>query len=316
MKKENGIVTKVYENSYVDSLFSSINTQTASGILASYEKKKDTKELFECEFGCASPMGDLSSELDCGVKIVMRKSDTDPTLIKLYDPSGRLALTYKAMVKSIDYDTNTIYVSSTHVKEECRNDLIDAIENGIATNEYIVVPAVVAKIVPGESGRDSVLYINVARLGIFGIIRLSEWSTCYTESFEYFTKVGDVVNVVVLSKADWKTGTVYNCSRRLAMTKDPWVGIENHLPKQTKVRITCTSKRENNFFGIVKGVPDIKILCEYPDDKSIQINVGQEYVGFVYKVNEKTHMLAARIRSEVQNDNCKSDNGTFIEKDK
>lgn len=302
LKNVEKVSTKVYKNSYIDNLFRKEKKITADDVLKRYSEAMANKKLIEITFSKNTPAEDLVKE-EAGVTVIMQKRDTDPRINRLYGSAMRLSVLYQVEVKKIDYDTNTVYVSSLQTGDEVRNEVIKEIDNGIKNEEYLVLPAIVTKVVPKSINGESMVYVDIAKMHIFGVIRLSEWSTAFTDSFDYCVKAGNVLNVVVLGKAEWKSGTVYDCSRRLTLNEaDIWKDIEKKYPRNTKLRITCTSKRDKHFFGIIDGVQDLKILCEYPRDKNIQINVGGEYVGFVYVSSEKNRKLSMRILEEIVND--------------
>lgn len=293
----NDIKTKKFEGVDFSKYIKGINVTTANEMLDMYEIKKNMKEVFTYDFSCADPKGSLYTLEECGVTVWMGKKDIDSFDNQFLSRMDKLKQTHSVMVTKIDRDEKKVYVSSAIAVDGPKNTLISAMEQGIASQEYVVVPASIIKF----TGRDeySVALVNIGGLGIVGAIRLSEWSIAFTKSFRYTVKPGDVVNVAILRKIKWSSGMVYDCSRKATISFDPWKGIEEKLPVKTNVRVTCICKEEKKFFGTVHGIPELNVFCEYPDNHEIIISEGSEYVGYVYKVNEKKRNLCVRIREEL-----------------
>lgn len=290
---------KVYEGIDFSKFLNVQKELSEDDVLNQYEKKMRNKENFSCEFSLSDKKGNLYNYVDGGIKVFMNKKDIDPIINRFYSKLEKLRQAYQVQVTKVDRVEKIVYVSSAAALNEPQLKLISAIDEGLEQDEYVVVPATISCITEKKINKDSVAIVNLGGLGVFGNIRLAEWSPAFTYSFDYVAKVGDVVEVAVINKIKWNSGEVYDCSRKVALRQDPWKGIEQKLPLKTNVRVTCVSKNAKNFFGTIQGFSDINIYCEYPDDKSIVITEGQEYAGYVYRVNEETKLLRVRVRAEV-----------------
>lgn len=261
-----------------------------------YEKKMQENTIFKLKFAFADDKGDLYY-YDGDIKIQMDNKEIDGFGYNPKIRSDKLIETYSVVVLSVDKKKKLVKVSSYKAKEEPRKKLEEALNKGIETKEYLRVPATVVRIV----SNGSVAMINLAGLGITGIIRLAEWSTAYTNSLYHCVKTNSEIEVVVTGYSEWKTGKIFDCSRRLAIDFDPWKNIEKRLPVRTVVSLTCVSKEDRKFFGVIDNIPELNAYCEYPDPSSgIHIAEGIRYSGYVAKVNEASKLLRVRIIKQIE----------------
>lgn len=282
--------TKRYQD--IDFKKYGLNVETnQEKILDKYEKSMKTEEILTLQFALLE-QGDIYS-FDEGVKIVMLRKDMDPFDRKFAnDKVSKLNRSYIVKVKEVDRQNQVVYVQSAIDKQ--RNDLIKAIESGIKEETYITVPACVIAMSGNPTG--SLLLINIGMFNIVGFIRINEWSPAFIKSFYHVTKIGDVIEVAVLRKANWKTGEIYECSRKqVVLSKEPWKGIKNKIPKKTNMRVLCTKKEKSFFYGIIVGLKDIGVMCNYPEGKHIEIVEGREYCGYVYQISEEKKSIRMRI---------------------
>ena len=88
---------------------------------------------------------------------------------------------------------------------------------------------------------------------------------------------------------------MYECSRKLALTDDPWKDIEKKVARNTTVKVFCTDTTDKAFFGRIQGIDEVNCYCEYPDDPTIRIAPGIKYTGYVAKVSEEKQIIRIRI---------------------
>ena len=200
-----------------------------------------------------------------------------------------------------------MYVAPAYVNDEKRIAVLNAIKDALDKKECIRIPATVV----GFAGKDEdtgelnkAVLLNIANLGIIGFVRRAHWSVTVTTSLSHNVAVGDVIEVIIMGISQWSKKNkrpIFDCSRKLVMELDgidPWKGIGEKITRNTKVELTCVEKRERNFFSIIDGLKDLEVLCEYPDD--ITINVGSKYRGYIYRVSEESKRLCARIEAAVE----------------
>lgn len=275
--------------------------------LEDFKKLKESGEKFFYSFSRMSSSGCLSDWIGSDIEVRLDSEDLDGYKRKSVSRHVRAAMLdeeYGVVVVDIfEADNHTVVkVSASEVFAEQKAVLIDELDKGIELKKYIKVPARVVGLTgidraTGKPDR-SIVMLNIGGLGILGFVRLKEWSRCYTSTFRYCVKIGDVIEVVVLEKTKWKSGELYACSRRLTIDKDPWENIEKRLPQGTIVKVMCTDKTDKNFFGTVKGIPEINAYCHYPNIENgghSSITPGTEYTGIVATVNEKKKMLRIRM---------------------
>lgn len=292
---ENNIVIEKFNgfdlSKYVNSTESNIDG------IAEYTKKMARKEIFKMSFTCADEFGNLY-DYHNGVRVQMDNKQITGFSYNPKHKAQHLGVNYTVTVVDVNEETKTVKVSSFAALKGPREQLEKALKVGIENERYLRVPAVVVGTNKYKDKNNSftVALINIGGLGIPGAIRLAEWSTAYTKTFWHTIQAGMNIEVVVTGQQNWKTGDVFDCSRRLALDFNPWENIEERLPAKTSVIVKCTSKEARNFFGIIDNLPEINVYCEYPDPGSnIRIVEGAEYVGYVYRVREESKLLKVRI---------------------
>lgn len=215
-------------------------------------------------------------------------------------------------VSSIDRE-NKLVALKTDVemlskKHSDRDKLIKALQDGIAKGEFIRVPATVIRFT-GENKdtgvkNNSMAILDIANLGIFGICRVFEWSVDYIASFTHTVNIGDTVEVLVRKVSNWSSGSCFECSRKALMIRDninPWKGLEEKLPKNTNVCVKCIAKTEDCWYGMIEGIPDVTVICNYPDKKlDILIEEGKKYRGFIYKINESKRTARVYFKDKIE----------------
>lgn len=203
--------------------------------------------------------------------------------------------TCRLCVESVDRENSVITLKKNPQEAQMRKTLEEGLLKAVAKGEGVEVPAVVVATSPMNGDRE-VLLVDIAGMGIPGCVRLIEWSTCFTSTFNHVVKVGETINVVVCGVNTWRSGNLFDCSRRLAMKENPWKDIEKRAPHNSNVRVTCIDMNQKNFFGRIEGIQELNCYCEYPNKElNIRIAPGIEYVGYVSRVSEKDELLRVRI---------------------
>lgn len=300
-------ISSITEDDELLSVIRRLQPEKKSGYTMEFFKKcLEEKTVFSYEFTFIDGRGSLYSyEEDGDIEVRMSTKEMEGFSRKLSgdEKTEILASSYKVVVHHIDEQEKMVFLSASEVFREPREKLIQLINEGIEKKIYVRTPArvyaVTGKDKETKKTNNSVLMVDIGGLGIVGAVRLKEWSTSYTNSYKGRVKPGDIIEVVVTGKQAWKSGMIYDCSRRRTIDFNPWKGIEEKAPKGTVVRVVCTDLTPKNFFGVVKGVPEINAYCEYPNDPNMNIVVGEEYVGRVAKVSEKTKLFRVRISKAV-----------------
>lgn len=255
-----------------------------------YKGKMKNKEIIEIFFSAADPEGNLYI-YDNGIRIQLDNIDIKGTI---YEPRYRAnALTnkYAVMVKSVDEEKKEVRVSHNKAKRLTKKELIKEIDDAIKKSEPMTVIAVVKHIKD-----NNYCIIDIGGVGIAGKINIGEWTETFTGNYRMATQRGEIIKVVARKKVLFDGKLTYDCSRKDAIEVSPWAGIEDRLPKDTVVNITCTSKENKKFWGIIEGIDELNVYCEYPDkEKNLFIQVGAKYQGYIYAVNEETELLKARV---------------------
>lgn len=280
--------------------------------LYEYEVKKKNKEHFCMTFSTSNRAGDLTAqEGDVVLKLPAKNIDSPIWRRDAIHAMGAgatygadmLKKTYMVAVESVDWEKNEVILSAVLASQEAKEKLRNKITETLSNGERIQVPAEIVGPCPDSP---SICLVNIAGIGIIGAIHIKDWSKAFTKTYDGVAVPGEYVTVVITGRMRWKgemgiyRTEIFRCSRKLAITGDPWEGIEKRFPRGTNVRLTCISLEEKNFFATVKGLDEINAYCEYPDgEKFIKISIGKEYVGFVHRVSEEKHLLRIKILSEV-----------------
>ena len=260
-----------------------------------YEDAMRKGSVVEMKF----PLSDRDTYMafEQGVTIMFpRPKDENFVFTSAEISKSRLNQTFRLCVEAVDREKSLVLLKKHPEEAKLRKELEDGLLASVTKGEGIEVPAMVVAVRNGFNNDREVLFVDIAGMGIPGSIRLIEWSSCFTESFQYAAKLGEVVNVVVCGVSHWNSGNLFDCSRRLALKEDPWKDIEKKAPHNANVRVTCISLARNRFYGMIDGISDLNCYCEYPDkDLNIRIAPGIEYVGYVSRVNEANRLLRVRI---------------------
>ena len=212
-------------------------------------------------------------------------------------PTALVRVPYSVKVEKIDETACTVYCKAQDAKADARSAYREAIEKALSKGEQFCVRTRVVHV--NITGRR--LFVDIAGVGLQGVIHQPDWSRTYTSSFKNIVSEGDIVPVVITGKARVKNSNVYVCSRKLAILEDSWTGIEKRYPVGSLVTIKCIQRREHCFFGNIEGLRDIEVFCEYPPlptdsrNNPLVIVEGEYYMGKIYRVSEEKKSLKVRI---------------------
>lgn len=305
-KKTDGVI-KNFDGFDLSKYCDTSDENSSEAVFKKYEKLMENKTVFEYTFSLCSKRGTMYSyENGVNIRMSRMKKNTADIPYMVNSSTHDIGNKYSVIVKEVNRNENTVFLQQDTTPKPEREELLNALLEGIESGNYIRVPATIV----GFSGCDretgvsnnSIALINIANLDIIGEIRLAEWSNSFTKSFRNVAKVGQVVEVVVKKIHTWRSGKLFDCSRRMVLEADgfdPWKGIEQRVPLKTEVRVKCLAIEDRKFFGSIEGVKELNVYCEYPDDPDIIIEEGKEYIGQVYRVSEEKKLLRVRIREAI-----------------
>lgn len=273
--------------------------------LDDYKKLKEDGTIFRQTFSVINNQNTLYAYTAGGVTLKMTSKHIDGFYHgkHAFNKSEALNKEYNVTVIDVVEDENLVYVSANVANAEPRAKMCALLNEGIESGEYKVVKARVVGITSNEQqpGREACL-LNIGGLGIIGMIRLGEWSRCYTASFRTILQKEDIIRVAVIGTARWSSSDdpVYVCSRKVLLPENPWENIEEKLRVRSIVRVKCVDCHRDHFFGKIEGFEEINAYCFYPEDPECTIEVGKTYVGVIAKCNEKTRNLKVRFPKDIK----------------
>lgn len=273
--------------------------------LDDYRKLKEDGTIFQQTFSVINKQNTMYAFADDGIRIKMTSKHIDGFYHgkHTFSKSEALNKTYNVVVIDVQEDEKLVYVSANVANAEPRAKMRKLLDDGIANKSYKVVKARVVGITSDKDhvkGREMCL-LNLGGLGIMGVMRLGDWSKCFTSSFQPLVKKDDIIRVAVVDTMRWSSADdpVYVCSRKALIIGDPWEKIEEKLRVRDVVRVTCTNCRQTHFFGKIEGFEELNAYCYYPDDEDDMIEEGKTYIGMVAKVNEKRKELKVRFPKDI-----------------
>lgn len=275
--------------------------------LSHYEKLRSDGTVTDVRFSAIDKKGDLYTYLPNGIRICMPNRNIDGFA---HDPQRKEELSKylcqdcPVVVKSVSRKEKIVTVSMKDALSGPQKELIDAIEKGIEDEVYIKVPAKIVSLTGKQSTDNGDVYdvalLDLGGLSVRGYVNRSQWSPCFTKTLKNVANVGDIIDVVVTKKMRWRSGALYACNRAYTISGSPWKDIEKRLPKNSTVRVKCVFREENQFIASIQGIPEIKAHCYYPNDDSVHVEEGKEYLGYVKKVSEERLQLQISILSAVE----------------
>lgn len=287
-------------------------------VLEEFAQKKKSEVIFNAKFTAADQNGNMAYFVREGIvtyKILMLAEDRIGGVV-----SGdgrrkqrRLSLDkiYPVMVKAIDYEAKTVYISNRMARDYTKEKLVKSILDGIAEKRPIRTKAKIAFIRQGKDG-EKFVELDLAGVGVVGYLFKGDWSTCYTADISFFAKVGDIVEVEVTEvmlprkfNIDERASAsnhkfIFKCSRKNAIDYNPWEGVSDRYPVGSVVSITCVDKAADKFYAKIDGLDEVNALGFYPDDENkFNIRVGGRYVARIKKVDEEKKGLSLKPYKEL-----------------
>ena len=247
------------------------------------------------------------------------------------DAAKQLARPYTLNVRRIDEKSNTVYLYSK-AKEEVKKRVQEQIDRKLEAGEKIYLRGQIVALQYGTHGNyqpGTAAYVDINGLGIVGVIPCGKWTSGYIMEDVFRDQInkniGALVNFRVISRGEMGGEARYLCDRRdylRAAGIDPWKILERYYkPKMNvKVKIISRGRSADSFFGALNGLDDLNFLC-YPNKDSglsgSDIKIGQEYYGFIQKMNVETRFARVRltgIAKEVPPDETDTGMGKKAEK--
>lgn len=298
-----------YEPSYIE--IGERKEEENSERFAYYRKLQESGEEIEVKF-TSSNRGRLSVIKDDICLVYSRGFLGDR--YRREDAVKQLSKTYTLNVRNVDEKGNTVYLYSK-AKEDAKKRIIRQIDEKLKDGEKVYLRGQIVSLqyeTHGGHQPGTAAYVDINGLGIVGIIPCGKWTSGYImeETFrEQVNKnVGLLVNFRVLTKAEYNGEIQYLCDRRdylRAVGIDPWNRLAKfYRPKMNvKVKIMAPGKSPDCFFGALEGIDELQFLCYLHKDakmRSEDVKVGQEYYGFIQKMNIETRFARIRLTSPVE----------------
>lgn len=261
-----------------------------------YVEAKNKGEILNIKFvGVNSVSNELYVESD-GVRISADISELERISGVKKLSSVRLTQdVYAVKVDYVDEASRSVHCTFVNLRESAKSAYRAAIEAALVNNEEFCVRTRVVH-VDIDARR---VFVDIAGVGLQGVIPLGEWSRTYISSFKNIVSVGDIIPVIVLRQTQIMKHQGYVCSRKRAIDVDSWSGIEQRYPVGSVVAIRCVMKKTPVFFGNIEGLRDIEVMCEYHQEDSkgnpLIIEEGCRYMGIIYRCSEARRKLKARI---------------------
>lgn len=274
-------------------IFLNSNVKEKPSILKEFAEKQQNSEVFSIVFTGADSYGNMyyyHRENINEYKVEMLAEDR-------VSKQALLRNSYPVMVKEIDYEAKTIYVSNRMARDVIREKLIADILKALKEGYSLRTKARIAYIRENQKGH-SFLELNLAGVNVRGYLFRDDWSTCYTAELRGMAKVGEIIDVEIMDVFSPKRFNfdepidvlphkfIFLCSRKNALPFNPWEDINKKFPIGSSVRIVCINKSDNVFFAKINGLEEINALCYYPDTDAFFIRVGASYEARVVKVME------------------------------
>lgn len=245
------------------------------------------------------------------------------------DAAGLLDKEYLVFVSDVNEKENRVTLSDNHVNS--RQKAYEIIKEKLKNKEDVYLRGNIISLQRngGRNATQMAAYVNIAGLGIIGVIPIKKWSVGYiaTESFRSIVRnnVNAIVNFKVCGETSIKLGrgsiNAFICSRadyQTAVGYNPWTLVEKTLNygSVVKVRIVETGKQKSYFYGAVDGIDDFNAIC-FVDDKSgldfNKIRIGGYYYGYVQKKDTEKGYLRIRMTKEAEQGSNIKKSGTVLE---
>lgn len=245
------------------------------------------------------------------------------------DAAGLLDKEYLVFVSEVNDAENRVTLSDNQVNS--RQKACEIIREKLEKKEDVYLRGNIISLQRngGKYGTQMAAYVNIAGLGIIGVIPIKKWSVGYiaTESFRSIIRnnTNAIVNFKVCSETIIRLGRgsvkAFVCSRadfQTASGYNPWTLVEKTLNygSVVKVRIVENGKQKSYFYGAVDGIDDFNAIC-FVDDKSgldfDKVKIGGYYYGYVQKKDTEKGYLRIRMTKEAEQGSNIKKSGTVLE---
>lgn len=240
------------------------------------------------------------------------------TLYRREDAPWLMEQEYLLYVTKVDEENRIVYLSYSK-DEMTREKACRQIDTKLDAGEEVYLRGQIIELQrsSGEYKDRLGAYVNINGLGILGLIPCGKWCSGYKTEDDFknqiMQNIGSIVSFRILRKtAVPGRGLVYLCDRRDYLVKsgcDPWMTLDKfYRPKQNvKVKIVSEGKSSGSYFASMDGLPDLNFLCYVHDKSSIteaDIHIGEEYYGFIQKMDAKKKYCRVRISERAKDTNA------------
>ena len=192
-------------------------------------------------------------------KVTFSESDTAESL---------LDKEYKLYVSEVIEEENLVILTDN--KEDSRKMAYELIREKLANNEEIYLRGNIIGLQRngGSASSKMAAYVNIAGLGIIGIIPIKKWAVGYVSTEMFRRTVISNPNAIVNFRVCKETAiqlskghrTAFICSRAdylKSIGYDPWSKVEQTLSigSVVKVNIIEPGKTPSSYFGSIDGLP-------------------------------------------------------------
>lgn len=287
--------------------------------LGKYIEYMNNGKYLNIVFDRVDQTGNLTT-VDKNVTLWMNAEEINGRLYDLRYKSQKLADSYLVKVTDIDPENKIVYLSHNAARLENRPAIENEIDKRLKEKVPVRIKGKVIRIQSRMSDGENVdtgVWLDLCGVGILGFVYIGNWNATYTPALRGKVSYGDVIEVLVLEKAERRrrggeeSVSYYNCSRK-ELVRDPWedktLGERYH--QEDIVRIRCLTKHTNHWFGELNGLEDIQVFAEYPSrDHNFPIIEGMEYMGKIYAMNIPERTLKVRVFKALTLQNIKNTYG-------
>lgn len=225
-------------------------------ILGKYAELMNNKSEFACVFNI-NRLGSIMF-LDGNVKVIL-----DENLGK-FEAEEFIDQSIKVFVKSVDYETNSVYVSRVKSLEE---KIAEIIESG----KHFPCVGTVIRV------NRNFAYLDIENSGIIGVIAANSWrKNAYIRSLTDKCSVGDNIECSVIernSKQD-EMNAIWKLSRE-EITTDPWDTLMDDVwVEDATINVECVEipKGKSYWWAKCAEIEDIELTGDFSSRFEVRIN--------------------------------------------
>ena len=197
----------------------------------------------------------------------------------VYANFSNLDRVYNLKIIDINEEEKKVTVSFIAAQKVFKEKEIKRINAALEKGEHpVVLGTALALMTNEETGTKDAVLVDLLGLGIFGTIKISDWSDIYTLDLAHVVKNGDVLKVAIYEKKERAGMVTYKCSRKECANENLEEFFKK-FPKGCGVAVKCVARGRKYFTGQLIGYKDILCLCRYP--KHVEIEMGKTYTGFI-----------------------------------